>query len=319
MKKKLLIGLLLVMPLTIVSAKGNVTSLNAEYDNGKITYSGNTDSDVTAISCFLYDESEKEIDFNSSAVDNGKYEDTFTVSKGKYTVKCASYEGGTILSKEVTTSKVVIVAKENTEEDNKAKEEVAKIVNKIANNETVEGVSKELKNAIISAINDGKTISVDVAEEVKKEEEVSLDAALIKEKASDYKIAGYYDVTVKVSIDGVYKGNITLLSDGIDLYFELTDELINTDKDVKRTYKVAKVHDDAVEILDAELNGKTLKTSSKEFSTYAIIYKDTKVEEETKVSTPNTLDNIKNSIILGSSALLIGGITLVLLRKKIKN
>jgi len=99
--KKLITLLLAVVLLTpiVKAAELNVKTLEIKNDNGTLKYTGTTDEGVLAVSCSLFNSKDEEIDISSNAVSNNKFEGTFTVTKGDtYTVKCANYEGGKIVS-----------------------------------------------------------------------------------------------------------------------------------------------------------------------------------------------------------------------------
>ena len=101
MKKKISIVLLAVMLLTpvIKASELNIKTLEAKNNNGILKYSGTTDEGVLAVSCSLFNSKKEEIDINSNQVNNNKFEGTFTITKSDtYTVKCANYEGGKIIS-----------------------------------------------------------------------------------------------------------------------------------------------------------------------------------------------------------------------------
>ena len=99
--KKIITLLLAVILLTPVvkAAELNVKTLEIKNNNGTLKYSGTTDEGVLAVSCSLLNSKEEEIDISSNQVESNKFEGTFTVTKGDtYTVKCANYEGGKIVT-----------------------------------------------------------------------------------------------------------------------------------------------------------------------------------------------------------------------------
>lgn len=99
--KKLVTLLLAVVLLTPVvkAAELNVKELTTKTENNSIKYSGTTDAGVLAVSCSLFNSKNEEVDISSNQVNNNKFEGTFTVTKGDtYTVKCANYEGGKIVT-----------------------------------------------------------------------------------------------------------------------------------------------------------------------------------------------------------------------------
>ena len=100
MKNKiiLLVSLLLIVP-TVKAAELNVKTVTTEALEGKIKYTGTTDEGVLAVSCSLFKD-DQEMDIASNEVNNNTFEGTFDVQGGTYIVKCANYEGGTIVSSE---------------------------------------------------------------------------------------------------------------------------------------------------------------------------------------------------------------------------
>lgn len=111
MKKILLaLSLLLIIPITAFADEElpKVLSLEATAEGVLINYNGTTEADSHAVMCKLYDSKNKEIDMLSVAVDNKKFEGTFTAPKaGEYKVACANYEGGAIKETTVTTEEVI--------------------------------------------------------------------------------------------------------------------------------------------------------------------------------------------------------------------
>lgn len=122
MKKKLLLifSLLLIFPLTVkADGEPNVTELNAyAEDNGNIIlFGGETENNSHAVMCKLYNNSEEEIDKLSVEVtntgSNGTFGGSFVApSTGDYRVSCANYEGGTIVTDDVTVSTLTQVTVE---------------------------------------------------------------------------------------------------------------------------------------------------------------------------------------------------------------
>ena len=103
MKKLVIFVLLIIFPFTVNAAtlNVNVKSLVAKAESKTIKYNGEMEEDSHAVMCKLY-KGDDEVDYLSSAVDEHKFEGSFTVtSAGKYTVTCANYEGGDIKSTEV--------------------------------------------------------------------------------------------------------------------------------------------------------------------------------------------------------------------------
>lgn len=125
------------------------------------------------------------------------------------------------------------------------------------------------------------------------------DLELVNSNLGNYKLGKIIDIDLlkKIGTEGRNR-LIPNLTDKIKLSYKLDESLIEN-----RTYKVLRVHNGKVDILDALFNSETKELSfeTDRFSTYAILYKDIVIEEN-----PNTGDNIISSI-------LIGGISLVCL------
>ena len=101
------VALLLIIPLSVRAAEYKVVELNATNESGTIKYNGTMEAGSTAVMCKLYDSSSNELDLLSSAVENTKFEGSFTVSSnGTYKVSCANYEGGEITEKTVEVTGV---------------------------------------------------------------------------------------------------------------------------------------------------------------------------------------------------------------------
>lgn len=79
---------------------------------------------------------------------------------------------------------------------------------------------------------------------------------------------------------------ITETSEAVKISVTVPEELINNDPDVNRSFDVARLHDGIVELLGAvyDKDSKKLSFFSNKFSTYAIVYTDTKVEQSNNTS-----------------------------------
>ncbi len=109
MKKLFVLTLLLIFPLSVFAAeeKPKVLTLNAKAEDAVINYDGTTEEGSHAVMCKLYDKDSEEVDKLSVAVNELKFEGSFTVNeKGKYTVYCANYEGGEIKNVEVEVTSI---------------------------------------------------------------------------------------------------------------------------------------------------------------------------------------------------------------------
>ena len=105
MKKYILVllTLFLLSPLVVFAIDPNDKTLEAGSDGATITYNGTTEGGSVAVMCKLYDSESEEIDLFSTAVDNNEFSGEFIVKEsGEYTVSCANYEGGNIISDNVS-------------------------------------------------------------------------------------------------------------------------------------------------------------------------------------------------------------------------
>ena len=103
MKKYVLLLLLLILPVTVFAKEApKVTSLTLKNTKQIISYSGEIEEGSVAVMCKLYNSKDEELDLLSSAVEDKKFEGSFTVDKNDtYTVYCANYEGGEIKSESI--------------------------------------------------------------------------------------------------------------------------------------------------------------------------------------------------------------------------
>lgn len=109
-----IVSILLIIPFTVSAAEYKVVELNASSENTTIKYDGIMEAGSTAVMCKLYDSSSNELDYFSSAVDNTKFNGTFTAPKdGKYIVKCANYEGGDLKEATVTVGSTTSKSSKN--------------------------------------------------------------------------------------------------------------------------------------------------------------------------------------------------------------
>ena len=108
MKNKLLIifSLLFILPLGVKAEAGtDVKTVEAQVSNNNITFNGTTQDDSVAVMCKLYDSNNKQAGMFSVEVENKAFTGSFVAEKtGDYTVSCANYEGGAIVSADVTVS-----------------------------------------------------------------------------------------------------------------------------------------------------------------------------------------------------------------------
>ncbi len=102
----LMLTVLFMLPFAVKAAEEpKVLTVKTEVDKTTIKYEGTTEDGVYAVMCKLFNSDKEEIDMLSSAVDNNKFNGTFTApKKGEYKVVCANYDGGEIKESAVKTS-----------------------------------------------------------------------------------------------------------------------------------------------------------------------------------------------------------------------
>ncbi len=183
--------------------------------------------------------------------------------------------------------------------------------------DTSVGVSniKETENTLLNSLENDKELSektkdINTKIEVVVDNNVTLDSELenkikdfLKEKLKNAVLADTFDITIAVTNkDNNEKiGNITELTDEIEITVMLSDELRNVPEGYTRKYYITREHNSEIEILDTTLteNELALKFKTDKFSTYGITYVDTKIEDAnnnnsttTSSNNPKTGDNI---------------------------
>ncbi len=211
--------------------------------------------------------------------------------------------------------KLAVMPKSNVspETEDTLATEFNSLIGKIVAGESVEGIDAELAKEILDAIAEGKTVDVGVAITPKSAEELGEDANKIEGAvANNQKIGAFFDINIEVSIDGEVRGYITKLDNGILLKLPLINGLGDVPGGYSRTFKVARVHNGELAILDAERENDSVKTFSDRYSTYAIVY------EDARNVTPQTADNATLVVYITVFALELVGVGIVIYSKKYK-
>ena len=211
--------------------------------------------------------------------------------------------------------KLAVMPKSNVspETEDTLATEFNSLIGKILAGESVEGIDAELAAEILDAIAEGKTVDVGVAITPKSAEELGEDASKIEGAvANNQKIGAFFDINIEVSIDGEVRGYITKLDNGILLKLPLINGLGDVPGGYSRTFKVARVHNGELAMLDAERENDSVKTFSDRYSTYAIVY------EDARNVTPQTADNATLVVYITVFALELVGVGIVIYSKKYK-
>lgn len=99
-----------------------------------------------------------------------------------------------------------------------------------------------------------------------------------------------YDINLWVQVGDNAARRITSTSEKINLSLKVDDSLINKNGNIKRTYKVIRVHDGVATVLEGSFDAATQMFTFETdlFSTYALTYVDTLVSPEPGITPPDT-------------------------------
>lgn len=137
---------------------------------------------------------------------------------------------------------------------------------------------EELKNDILG----GKTVETildsNKVDTVSNETTNAAVAAAEAQLGGGAKIAGSYDIQVKLIVDGKQKANITSLDNAIQLQIELPEEIRTVPSGYSREVAIVRMHNGVATVIAkgnvSEL-GSTITCSSNLFSEYVLVYRDT--------------------------------------------
>lgn len=99
-----------------------------------------------------------------------------------------------------------------------------------------------------------------------------------------------YDIDLWVQVGDNAARQITSTSEKINLSLKVDDSLINKNNNIKRTYKVIRIHDGVATVLEGSFDAATQMFTFETdlFSTYALTYVDTIVSPEPGITPPDT-------------------------------
>ncbi len=195
------------------------------------------------------------------------------------------------LEKEGTKHKECTVCGRILETEKIPKKESGTVEKKDAENITINSDVDHLSKSILTEQEiekvkqgDDAQIYVDVKEEVNK-----IDLEKVNSSLDSYKLGKVYDISLWLKV-GESRRQVTKTKEKLRMSLKVAEELINKDSKVKRTYKIMRVHEGKVTFLDGTYDEKTQMVTfeTDQFSIYALVYNDTKVETPTvKVETTN--------------------------------
>ncbi len=199
------------------------------------------------------------------------------------------------------TGEFIVQVKENSEKPGDKKGEVENITK--PENNVLSGVlpNDEELNYVLTeddrnAIENGEQIKIELVVNDITESISSEDKKLITDVLADelrrYTEGVCLDLSLIKTV-GETESKVTETADELTIQFTLPDNLLNTDKNITRTYKIIRIHNGEVSILDTQVEGSTLIFKTDRFSTYALVYNDT--VSESQDNKPNQSGGNKDS------------------------
>ena len=231
---------------------------------------------------------------------------------GKWTIikeATATEEGKkeTLCERDCGQKKVAIIPVTGTKDDNGNLEKDAEVEPEAPIDEvTLNNSKKELleagnifKDAEKAQIENGADARVWL--EISKTDEsgiASTDKSKIEQEANkimgDKSIITYFDADLFKQVGTYEKTPVPEPGIAIKITVKIPDKLLNSDKTVSREYKIIRLHKGQVDLINGTFDAKTgeFTFESDKFSTYAIVYKDVPVNDNTN-PTPGDTDVIK--------------------------
>lgn len=270
---------------------GETTLVGLSISGGTFTSAGNLNAFKTTENLDLTGK----ISGGTYSSDVNKY-----VKEGLYATKT---DNGYVVGKPYVESEMEVLDPEKIEE-------VKEVTVGVIGNEKTDSIIAQsiLKDDKLAEKTKDISVNVNVEIEAIKEEnaseEVKTAMKAIKESAGKATVASFFDISilVKNTNTGESLGNITNLTEEIELMILLPENLKNTDAKLNRNYYVLREHDGKVDTIKAELSkdGKYLVFKTDKFSTYALAYEDV---AKVDVKVPQTSDGITTAIIVGTLAI----------------
>lgn len=151
-------------------------------------------------------------------------------------------------------------------------------------------------------------------ETVVEEDKTLIDKVVVDKK---YTVAGFYNIDLfKATDTGLKVEQITEADNSVAIKLEIPTSVTKVASGYERTYYIIRVHDGETSIIDTVNNGDgTISFKTDKFSTYSLVYTDTKVETK-KVVNPDTSDNILIYIAMSTISLIGLSVILVNVKKR---
>ena len=285
---------------TVCDAKTEETEIKAtghKWDEGKVTKEATcTEAGEKTYTCTVCKETKTEkIDAAGH-----KYSTEWTIDKeATYTEPGSKSHHCTVCGARTDITEIPVI-KEN--KDDNAKTDVTVSQGKDAPDTTFDESDEELTDKILTEDEKiqaaGKDIKINLSINNISDNASDEDIKLIKNRLTvSQKVGMILDIKLNMTI-GADSKQVYETAQEITLSTEIPEELLNNNSDIIRKYSVIRIHNSKAEILKSEYNAQTKKITFKtdRFSTYAIIYEDTKkdnTQDTTKPAGGNTQETTK--------------------------
>ena len=285
---------------TVCDAKTEETEIKAtghKWDEGKVTKETTcTEAGEKTYTCTVCKETKTE----KIEAAGHKYSTEWTIDKEATCTESGSKSHHCTVCGARTDITEIPVIKEN--KDDNVKTDVTVSQGKDAPDTTFDESDEELTDKILTEDEKiqaaGKDIKINLSINNISDNASDEDIKLIKNRLTvSQKVGMILDIKLNMTI-GADSKQVYETAQEITLSAEIPEELLNNNSDIIRKYSVIRIHDSKAEILKSEYNAQTKKITFKtdRFSTYAIIYEDTKkdnTQETTKPAGGNTQETTK--------------------------
>lgn len=192
--------------------------------------------------------------------------------------------------------------------------------------ETTETTTQTLTNSLESnniTVKPGDNVEINVeVKELSEEENADLEVALT-EKVNGANLVSTYDITLPVKVNDAVVGELTKLSDKIELKLAIPEGLPEVAEGYNRVYYVVREHNGELEVLNTVVNSdNTVFFETDEFSRYALAYADEKVETPAQDETPEKDDTPKTGVAtyveIATAVVLVAAIGIVVVNRRKK-
>ena len=285
---------------TVCDARTEETEIKAtghKWDEGKVTKEATcTEAGEKTYTCTVCKETKTE----EIKATGHKYSTEWTIDKeATYTEPGSKSHHCTVCGARTDITEIPVI-KEN--KDDNVKTDVTVSQGKDAPDTTFDESDEELTDKILTEDEKiqaaGKDIKINLSINNISDNASDEDIKLIKNRLTvSQKVGMILDIKLNMTI-GADSKQVYETAQEITLSAEIPEELLNNNSDIIRKYSVIRIHDSKAEILKSEYNAQTKKITFKtdRFSTYAIIYEDTKkdnTQETTKPAGGNTQETTK--------------------------